>query len=147
MYVDGPHGVFTPDQYEGPGFCLVAGGVGITPIMSMLRALAERADRRPIVVFVANRDWHDATFREELDDLAGRLDARIVHTVSNPAPGWSGETGRVDVEMLRRHLPPGSDRWQFFVCGPNAMMDAMEDALVAIGAATERIHTERFDWV
>jgi len=58
-----------------------------------------------------------------------------------------GPTAVVDVEMLRRHLPPGSDRWQFFVCGPNAMMDAMEDALVAIGAATERIHTERFDWV
>ena len=98
-------------------------------------------------MFVANRDWDDATFREELDEMAARLDVRIVHTVSNPPPGWNGETGRVDEAMLRRHLPPHSDRWQYFVCGPNAMMDATEDALVVIGAAPERIHTERFDWV
>jgi predicted ferric reductase len=147
VYVDGPHGVFSPDQYEGPGFCLIAGGVGVTPIMSMLRAFAARGERRPVIAFVANRDWDDATFREEIAALTGKLDLRIVHAVDNPPPGWSGERGRVDGDMLRRHLPPGAERWQFFVCGPNPMMDAMEDVLLEIRVAPDRIHTERFDWV
>jgi predicted ferric reductase len=146
-YLDGPHGVFSPDQDEGPGFCLIAGGVGITPMMSMLRTFADRGDRRPVVAFVANREWDDATFREELDELSARVEVEVVHTLSEAPPGWDGETGRLDAPMLSRHLPPGSERWQYFVCGPNPMMDAMEDALVQIGVPAERIHTERFDWV
>ena len=147
VYVDGPHGVFTPDAYQGPGYCLIAGGVGVTPMVSMLRAFAERDERRPVVVFIANKDWDDATFREELEEMTERLDVKVVHTISNPPPDWRGETGRIDAEMLRRHLPPRSERWQYFVCGPNPMMDAMEVALVAIGVAPELVHTERFDWV
>jgi predicted ferric reductase len=147
VYVDGPHGVFSPDHHEGPGFGLVAGGVGITPMMSMLRAFAARGERRPVVVFDANRHWDDVTFREELDELTEALDVRIVHAIEDPPLGWEGERGRIDAEMLRRHLPPGASRWQFFACGPNAMMDAMEDALVALGVSPDRIHTERFDWV
>src|SRR5262249_39319341 len=147
VYVDGPHGVFSPDHYEGPGFCLIAGGVGITPMMSMLRAFAARGEPRPIVVFDANRRWDDVTFREELDELTAVLDLRVVHAIGDPPPGWEGERGRVDEDMLRRHLPPSASRWQFFACGPNAMMDAMEDALAALGVSPDRVHTERFDWV
>jgi len=66
VFIDGPHGVFSPDLYEGPGFCLIAGGVGITPTMSILRTLADRDDRRPVVAFVASRSWDEITFREEL---------------------------------------------------------------------------------
>ena len=146
-YVDGPHGVFSPDLYEGPGFCLIAGGVGITPMVSILRTFADRGDRRPLVVCIANRSWDEITFREELDQLAGRLDLRVVHTLDEPPPGWTGETGRIGEGMLRRHLPPGYRRWQFFVCGANPMMDAMEDALVTLGVPAARIHTERFNWV
>lgn len=147
VYVDGPHGVFSPDHHEGPGFCLIAGGVGITPMMSMLRAFAARGERRPIVAFVANRDWDGVTFREELDELTGELDVRIVHAIDDPPSDWRGEHGRVDADMLRRHLPPGAHRWQFFACGPNPMMDAMEDALLALDVSPDRIHTERFGWV
>ncbi|MGH9027207.1 MAG: ferredoxin reductase family protein [Acidimicrobiia bacterium] len=147
VYVDGPHGVFSPDQYEGPGFGLIAGGVGITPMLSILRAFAERGDSRPVVVFVANRDWEEATFREELEELSRGLDLHVVFTVSTASPGWGGETGRIDAAMLARHLRPGFERWQYFVCGPNPMMDAIEDALVALNVQSERIHTERFDWV
>jgi predicted ferric reductase len=146
-YIDGPHGVFSPDLYEGPGFCLLAGGVGITPMVSILRAFADRGDQRPVLACIANRSWDEVTFREELDSLAGRLDLQVVHAIGEPPPGWTGETGRIDEDMLRRHLPPGYQRWQFFVCGANPMMDAMEDALVALGVPSERIHTERFDWV
>jgi predicted ferric reductase len=57
VYVDGPHGVFSIDQYEGAGFCLIAGGVGIAPALSMLETLADRGDVRPVVLFAGNREW------------------------------------------------------------------------------------------
>jgi NAD(P)H-flavin reductase len=82
-----------------------------------------------------------------LDESTERLDLHLVHTLDDPPPGWTGETGRITPDMLRRHLPPGYERWQFFVCGANPMMDALEDALVALGVSPTQIHTERFDWV
>jgi predicted ferric reductase len=147
VYIDGPHGVFSPDLYEGPGFGLIAGGVGITPMVSILRTLAERGDRRPIVAYLANQTWDQVTFREALVELNDRLDLKIVHVLSHAPDGWGGETGRIDADVLRRHLPPGYERWQFFVCGANPMMDAMEEALLALNVPPRRIHTERFDWV
>ena len=147
VYIDGPHGVFSPDLYEGPGFCLIAGGVGITPTMSILRTFADRGDQRPVVALIGSRSWDDITFREELDELATSPNLTLVHTLSDPPSEWAGETGRIDVGLLRRHLPTGYQRWQFFICGPDPMMDAMEDALLALDVSPSRIHTERFGWV
>lgn len=147
VYLDGPHGVFSPDLYEGPGFCLIAGGVGITPVVSILRTFADRGDRRPVLACIGNRREEEITFRAELHRLAGRLDLTVVHVLEQPPPGWTGETGRISTDVLRRHLPTGYRRWQFFVCGPDPMMDAMEDALVELRVPAPRVHTERFGWV
>ncbi|MGW5155271.1 ferredoxin reductase family protein [Nonomuraea wenchangensis] len=147
VYVDGPHGVFSIDQYEGAGFCLIAGGIGIVPALSMLRTLADRGDVRPVVLLSAHRDWDSIPFREEIDELAGRLNVRVVHVLERPPPGWTGESGYIDAGTLRRHLPSVNPRFQFFICGPNPMLDAMEAATLAIGVPADRIHTERFAWV
>ncbi len=147
VYIDGPHGVFSPDLYEGPGFGLIAGGVGITPTMSILRTLADRDDRRPVVAFVASNNWDDVTFREELELHAQRDNVTVVHTLGDAPDDWNGETGRLDAEMMRRHLPQRYQRWQYFICGPDAMMDAMEVALDALDVPPDRVHTERFGWV
>ncbi len=147
VYVDGPHGVFSIDQYEGAGFCLIAGGVGIAPAMSMLETLADRGDARPVVLFAGNRDWNSIIFRERVDALLGRLDVAVVHVLEQPPADWAAETGYVTADVLTRHLPPAYRRVQFFACGPNAMLDAVETALVQIGTPADRIHTERFDWV
>jgi len=55
------------------------------------------------------------------------------------------ETGYVTADVLARHLPSGYRRFQFFICGPDPMMDAAEAALVELGVPAERVHTERFD--
>ncbi len=62
VYLDGPHGAFTMDRHEGPGFVFIGAGVGITPLMSMLRTLSDREDRRPCYLFLANRDQESITF-------------------------------------------------------------------------------------
>jgi predicted ferric reductase len=138
VYVDGPHGVFSIDQDEGPGFGLIAGGVGIAGLISMLRTMADRHDVRPVVLVYANRDWDGVAFREELEDLKGRLALTVAHVL---------EPDYVTAEILERHLPPGYRRFQFFICGPDPMMDAAEAALIDLGVPPERVHTERFDMV
>jgi predicted ferric reductase len=147
VYLDGPHGVFSIDQYEGAGFCLIAGGVGIAPALSMLETLADRRDVRPVILFAGNRERDSIIFRERLDELTARLNVKVVHVLEEPPPGWPGETGYLDADILARHLPVGYQRFQFFACGPNPMLDAVETALVQIGTPADRIHTERFDWV
>jgi predicted ferric reductase len=84
VYVDGPHGVFSMDQDEGPGFGLVAGGVGIAGLISMLRTMADRHDVRPAVLFYANGTWDSVAFREDLERLKGALDLTVVHVLERP---------------------------------------------------------------
>jgi predicted ferric reductase len=147
VYVDGPHGVFSIDQDEGPGFGLIAGGVGIAGLISMLRTLADREDVRPVLLFYGNRDWDDVAFREELEQLEDRLNLTVVHVLERPPDDWAGETGYLTAEVLARHLPPGHRRFQFFICGPDPMMDAAEAALIELGVPPEHVHTERFNMV
>ena len=147
VYVDGPHGVFSIDQDEGPGFGLIAGGVGIAGLISMLRTMADRQDVRPVLLFYANREWDGVAFRDELERLKDRLTLTVVHILERPPEDWTGETGYVSAEVLARHLPPGHRRFQYFICGPDPMMDAAEAALIELGVPPERVHTERFDMV
>jgi predicted ferric reductase len=145
VYVDGPHGAVSIDQYEGPGFGLIAGGVGIAGLISMVRTMADRNDVRPVVMFYGNRHWDDVAFRDDLERLKGRLNLTLVHVLEQAPTGWQGETGYVTADALARHLPRGYERFQFFICGPDPMMDAAEAALLKLGVPAERVHTERFD--
>jgi predicted ferric reductase len=145
VYVDGPHGVFSIDQSEGPGFGLIAGGVGIAGPMSMLRTIADREDVRPVVLVYANREWDGVAFRDELARLPERMNLTVVHVIEHPPPDWTGETGYITSDLLSRHLPTNFRRFQFFICGPEPMMDAAEAALLSLGVPGERVHTERFE--
>jgi len=84
-------------------------------------------------------------FHEELEQLTDRLNLTLVHVLERPPADWEGETGYVTADVLARHLPSSYRRFQFFICGPDPMMDAAEAALVELGVPAERIHTERFD--
>ena len=65
----------------------------------------------------------------------------------NLRAGWPGERGRITTDTLRRHLPAEHEALQYFICGPGAMQDAMEDALAALDVPGNRVHTERFNFV
>lgn len=145
VYLDGPYGAFTIG-HPADMHVLFAGGVGITPMMSMLRTLADRGDKRPVVLIYGSRDWESITFREELEALRARLDLRIVHVLSRPHKGWTGETGFINAEVLRRHLPPPFDLHEYFICGPSVMMDAVEKALAEMHVPMSKYHTERYNF-
>jgi predicted ferric reductase len=145
VLVDGPHGEGIDDPRNRGGRLLLASGIGITPAMSVLRTAAERRDRRPVVLLYGSRRWADVTFREELAELERRMaNLRVVCVLSRPEPGWRGERGRVDGELLRRHAPPDVAAWRALVCGPPAMVAGVESALVGLGMPPAAIQAEGF---
>jgi len=147
-FLDGAYGAFSTDRHpRAPGYVFVAGGVGIAPIMCMLRTLADRGDRRPLVLFYGNRCWERTLYREELDMLASRLDLRVVHIMGEPPEDWDGESGLLTQAMLDRYLPAERTELHYFLCGPAAMTQSAEKSLAALGIRSARIHSELFEWV
>ncbi len=147
VWVDGPYGAFSIDRDEGPGFVFIGGGIGVTPLVSMLETMASRGDARPVVLFHCAHTEGELILREAIAAVAPRLSLRVVPVLEHPPEGWEGERGQIGKEVLARHLPNGFQRLQFFTCGPPALMDAMERVLPALGVPPERIHAERFDMV
>lgn len=150
IYVDGPFGIFSIDHYpDASSFVLIAGGIGITPMMSMLRTAAERGDRRPLLLIYAVDTWEGATFREEIEELTRQLTLRVVYVLQTPPEGWQGESGYVTKEILARYLPQSreSDDFEVFLCGPQPFMNAVEQALAQLEVFIGNIHAERFDLV
>jgi predicted ferric reductase len=147
-YIDGPYGVFTIDRFpEARGFVFVAGGIGITPVLANLRALARRGDTRPVTLFYCNPDWEGVTYREALDALAERLPLRLVHVIEEAPEGWQGETGLLDRSILERHLPADLGGHVAFLCGPAPLTEAAREALEALGVPPLRIESELFELV
>lgn len=136
VWLDGPHGAFTSEQ-QAPGLVLVAGGVGITPMMSMLRTLADHDDRRTHHLVVAQRP-DEPLFEPELTALGRRLDLRVTRTAGR----------RVDAALLDRALPPDPlrTRLDYFVCGSPSLLAGSLAAIEQLGVPAERVNTEQFGW-
>jgi predicted ferric reductase len=124
----------------------IAGGIGITPLMSNLRHMRDTgADRRVLVIY-ANKTEADIVFQGELDRMAGqdKPQVEVVHILTQPGSDWRGETGRLDREKLRRL---GGDRLAgstFFLCCPPAMLHSLLPMLQGLGVAMERLTYEYF---
>jgi ring-1,2-phenylacetyl-CoA epoxidase subunit PaaE len=127
----------------------IAGGSGITPILSILRTLLELAPRVRCTLLYGNRTAASTMFKEELEDLKNRHLTRLaLHPVfSREQMDAPLASGRLDAERIGLFLrtliaPTGVDH--AFVCGPHALNDEAEGALKAAGISPERIHVERF---
>lgn len=150
VFVDGPYGSFSIDRHpHSREYVFIAGGIGITPIMSMLRTLSDRGDSRPLTLIYANKTLDSATFLEEIEKLPSKLNLKIVHVLESPPDGWTGEKGFVNTEVLLRHLPEErKPNWfEIFICGPGPMMEAVEKSLSRLGIPVGDYHSERFDLV
>jgi predicted ferric reductase len=143
LLVDGPHGAFRP-RATSTGTLLVAGGIGITPSMSILRTAADRGDLRPYLLVYAARTLDGASFTEELERLGSRLRLTVVVVLSSPPPDWPGERGRLNAGVFDRHLPRDVRGWQFMACGSGPFVDGAITALEGVGIPGERVHAERF---
>jgi ring-1,2-phenylacetyl-CoA epoxidase subunit PaaE len=127
----------------------VAGGSGITPILSIMKTVLGREPRARFTLIYANRAPKSTMFKEEIEDLKNRHMARLVlhHVFSGEAtelPLHAGVMDRAKLgEFMARLVDPASID-HAFVCGPYQMNDEAEAALLAAGVPEERIHIERF---
>jgi len=147
--LDGPYGDFTVDIRQTRPLLLIAGGVGVTPMMSILRTLAHRGDFRPATLVMAARHEQDLLFRSELRDLSARLPLRVLEVLSAPPEHWSGLNGRVDASILHLALPTRKDRAEtdVYICGSPPMVGGVLAGLRRLRVPGQRIHTEQFDMV
>jgi predicted ferric reductase len=147
-FLDAPYGAFSTDRHSSAhGFAFIAGGIGAAPIMSMLRTLADRGDRRPLVFLYGNRVQERIAFQEELDQLSQRLNLKVVHVLRDPPSQGGFESGFITREVLERHLPAERREFEYFICGPTPMTRSVERSLAALGVLSSHVHSEIFDWV
>lgn len=151
IYVDGPYGAFVPDDHPArKGYIFIAGGVGITPVIGILRTLADRGDQRRLLLFYGSHDWEAVTFREEIEDLKGRLNLEVIYILEKPSEDWQGEKGFITAGLLRRYMPTDltRDQYEIFLCGPEPMLNAVETILEKdLRISWDDIHLERFNLV
>lgn len=147
-----PVGSFTIDAMErSRPAVLLAAGIGITPLLSMLHHLVHTGDRtryrRPVWLFRSSRTFKERAFDREIGELVARSegtlrDIRVLGTPEAADDGLFDAAGRIDMALLKAHLPFGD--YDFYLCGPASLMQSMYDGLRRLNVADDRIHAEAF---
>ncbi|MBI2798702.1 MAG: 2Fe-2S iron-sulfur cluster binding domain-containing protein [Gammaproteobacteria bacterium] len=141
----GPVGRFTFAGTEADSIVLIAGGVGITPMMSITRYLTERSWAGDIFFIYTCRAPADFIFAEEVAALQRRNPHLHVAVTISKAEGtdWKGARGRISKELLMQTVPDLASR-RIHLCGPPTMMDSIRALLTDLGVAAEQVKTEAF---
>jgi ferredoxin-NADP reductase len=142
--IDGPHGRFFLDTERLA--ILIAGGIGITPLKSMIEYATDVQLETPMTLIYSNRVPHEVAFKDDIDAMAKRNpNLEIIYTTTRPEShhAWTHRTGRIDENLLRdvsSHKPDA----RFYVCGtPNMVHDTIQ-LLLALGVPPEHILQEQF---
>jgi predicted ferric reductase len=149
VYLNGSFGNFGKNFHGNEPLVLIAGGVGIAPIRSILQSFAEKNIGRSIYLIYGNRVAERAINIQQDSLLTHCKDLRVFQILTEPHAGWSGLTGVIDRESLTRCLPQeilGNANVSYLVCGPALMIDATEAALAELGVSLSQIESERFQY-
>ncbi len=142
-YLDGPFGAFTMGRHPSDSYVYLVGGIGITPVMSHLRAAARRGEQARLILLYGAQTLEDVAFREEIESLKDRLDLSVTLVLEQPPRDWEGERGFITTEVIERAVGD-PDGHEYYMCGPPAMVDAVSGALEQVGVSRKRVHYERF---
>lgn len=146
-----PQGAFTVNASERRPVALIAGGVGVTPMLAMLRHIVYEGLRtrriRPTYFFQAARVIEERAFNDEIETLAQQAQGAVrVIRVLGEAPAAAlprpDHVGFIDMQVLKAHLP--FDDFDFYLCGPPGFMQSIYDGLRDLNVADGRIHAEAF---
>ncbi|MBF0264898.1 MAG: hybrid-cluster NAD(P)-dependent oxidoreductase [Gammaproteobacteria bacterium] len=141
----GPNGDFTCFDHPAQKMLLISGGSGITPVMSMMKWLADTSSEVDIVFLHNARTPHDIIFAKELDLISAmHSNIEVVVAVSEKSSdGWQGFTGRISPQMIEMIAPDFAER-TVYVCGPNEYMEATQDILEWMKFPMENYYSESF---
>ena len=126
----------------------IAGGVGITPLMSMLRYMQDAREDRRVLLFYANKTRRDIIFRDELHEIekAEFPNLEVIHILSRPSADWDGKTGRLDGNKIQRDCSSDLSNFEYYLCGPLQMTQQLIPDLRNLGVPESRIHFEKFSF-
>jgi len=140
----GPFGQFCFDEGRHRRVVLIAGGSGITPMMSMLRYIDDRCFGTSVVLLYCVRTRNDIIFEDELQDLRRRLqNFRMVLVLSQPDVAWNGPRGRLSRDLIAARVEDLRAS-TFFLCGPPPFMKSVEDILQSLDVEPESVKQESF---
>jgi ferredoxin-NADP reductase len=141
----GPAGNFVFDE-KAKNIILLSGGIGITPLRSMMKYATDNKLSVKITLLYSNKIPEDIPFKNDLENMKKQnTNLKIVHTITKPEESktkWLGRTGRIDEKMISEFVKKDSI---FYICGPPAMVDALVDILKKMNIAEERIRVEHFE--
>lgn len=143
---DGPYGGFTLHKTQTTPAVFLIGGIGVTPIRSMIaQATHDKTDHKMTLIH-ANRLPGDAPFADDFKEFAQENPnfTYVPVATSSEATDWSGEKGHVDGKMIKRHVEDVATPI-YYLSGPQGMVKAMRQLLIDIGANEDNIRTEEFD--
>ncbi|MDZ7831583.1 MAG: ferric reductase-like transmembrane domain-containing protein [Desulfobacterales bacterium] len=148
--VQGPFGRFSHVLHPGEtDLVFVAGGIGITPLMSMLRYMRDKKENRSVLLLYGNPNTEQIAFRREIEEIeaGGTPRLKVVHVLSTPEEDWSGERGHIDAEKITRYCGPDLSGKTFYVCGPPPLVTGVVNALLNMGVAHRQIRIEIFSFL
>ena len=142
--VEQPKGDFVlPEDTDRP-YVFIAGGIGITVFRCMLRFIQDKALPHRVTLVYSNRDRESTAFLEELEQFERENpNIKLVLTMTNDE-GWTGETRRIDAELLRDHLDGDLSSFGYMIAGPPAMVEGVAEALRQAGIPDEQVTPGRF---
>jgi len=145
--VEGPSGSFTLHKNSAKAGVFLAGGIGITPFLSIIRQATRENFPHQLYLFYSNRRPEDAAFLDLLQQAAQQNNRfHLISTMTDMQHShrsWTGETGFIDQNMVRRY-PPSTQGSIYYIAGPPAMVAAMRQMLVGAGVGEDDIRTEEF---
>lgn len=147
LELDAPYGSFTLHNDVARPAVLLTGGIGITPVRSIVLQSAHDKTGHKILVFYSNKRPEDAAFLDELSRVGEtNEDVIIVPTMTEPERShraWTGETGYLDENMIAKYVRDLSQPI-YYLCGPAGMVTAMRGILNGAGVDDDAIRTEEF---
>jgi ferredoxin-NADP reductase len=137
-------GDFVLPKHNRNDIVFIAGGIGITPFVSILRSLMANDEKRNLVLFYSNKTEGEIAYRDVLEVAAKKVGLQVVHVLSDKEhlpPSWVGETGFITKEMVGKYVTDPTKK-TFFISGPPGMVAAYKDMLTGMGVRD--IHTDYF---
>ncbi len=144
LKLDAPYGNFTLHKAEATPAVFLIGGIGVTPVRSMIAQATHDKTTHRIILLHASRAPADLPFKSDFEQLAREnSDFAYVMTIQTAPDGWQGERGFIDAEMVKRYVPD-LHKPIYYLCGPEGMVGAMWELLEGFDINEDNIRTEQF---